>query len=65
MEQRYAGAVQRERLKRAKFRRDVLWSACQSWKEDDRIGHLVAYCTQLCGGDARAGSVLATEAIWS
>jgi hypothetical protein len=58
-------AVGGERLKRARARRDLLWSACQSWKEDDRIGHLTGYCTQLCGGDAKAGGALAAEAIWS
>jgi hypothetical protein len=60
-----AAAVRSEALKRAKARRDLLWRACQSWKEDDRIGHLVGYCTQLCGGDAKAGGALAAEAIWS
>ncbi len=50
--------------KRAGMRR-LAASACQSWKEDDRIGHLVGYCTQLCGGDAKAGGALAAEAIWS
>ncbi len=54
-----------ERLIRAKARRDVLWNACLNWKEDDRIDHLVAYCTQLCGGDVKAGGNLAAEAIWS
>ena len=54
-----------ERLMRARARRDLLWSACLSWKEDDRIDHLVAYCIGLCGGDGTAGGALAREAIWS
>lgn len=52
-------------LKRAKARRDLLWRACQSWPEDNRIDDLVAFCTALCGGDAQAGGALAREAIWS
>ena len=53
------------RLKSATARRDLLWRRCQSWNEDDRIDDLIAYCTQLCGGDAKAGGALAREAIWS
>jgi hypothetical protein len=56
---------QGEKLRRAKARRDLLWNACLSWKEDDRIDHLVAYCTVICAGDGKAGTALATEAIWS
>ncbi len=52
-------------LKHATARRDLIWRRCQSWKEDDRITDLVAYCTALCGGDAKAGGALAREAIWS
>jgi hypothetical protein len=54
-----------ERLKRAAARRDLLWSTCLCLREDARISHLVAYCTALCGGDAKAGGTLAREAIWS
>ncbi len=54
-----------EELQRARVRRDLLWNACLSWKEDERIEHLVAYCTQICGGDGRTGILLASEAIWS
>lgn len=55
----------REKLARARTRRDLLWNACLCWKEDDRIDHLVAFCTRLCGGDRKAGRSLAIEAIWS
>jgi hypothetical protein len=54
-----------EKLARARACRDLLWNACLSWKEDDRIDHLVAFCTRVCGGDRKAGASLATEAIWS
>jgi len=52
-------------LAHAKSHRDLLWNACPGWKEDDRIDHLVAFCTRLCGGDREAGGSLAIEAIWS
>ena len=52
-------------LVRAMARRDLLWNACAGWKEDDRIDHLVAFCTGSCGGDREAGGSLAIEAIWS
>jgi hypothetical protein len=58
-------AAVRERLLQAKARRDLLWRGCLSWKEEDRIRHLRAYCTGLCGGDGTAGGALAREAIWS
>ena len=54
-----------EALARAAARRKFLWHACASWEEDDRIDALVAYCTRLYGGDAKAGEQLATDAIWS
>ena len=57
--------VATERLRRARAHRDRLWSACQSWKEEARIGHLARFCTGLCGGDVIAGEALAREAIWS
>jgi hypothetical protein len=52
-------------LQRALARRNFLWHACLSWKEDDRIDALIAYCTALCGGDEDAGAKLASDAIWS
>jgi hypothetical protein len=54
-----------QKLARARARRDLLWNACLSWKEDDRIHDLVAFCTKLCGGDRKAGVSLASQAIWS
>lgn len=55
----------RQQLKQATARRDLLWRRCQTWNEDDRIDDLVAWCTALCAGDAKAGGALAQEAIWS
>jgi len=55
----------RPQLKQATTRRDLLWRRCQAWNEDERIDELLAYCTRLCGGDAKAGGALAREAIWS
>ena len=52
-------------LARAAARRKFLWRECASWDEDERIDALVAYCTRLYGGDAKAGEQLATDAIWS
>ena len=54
-----------QQLKHATARRNLLWRRCRSWNEDERIGEFVAYCTALCGGDAKAGGALAREAIWS
>jgi len=56
--------MEEEKLERAKARREILWNVCLNWREDDRIAHLVAYCIWMCGGDAKTGAMLATEAIW-
>ena len=59
------GRTHGDALARAAARRNFLWRECASWEEDDRIDALVAYCTRLYGGDAKAGEQLAADAIWS
>jgi hypothetical protein len=56
------GRTVEQALARARGRKEYLWR--QDIDEDDRIDELVAYCTGLCGGDERAGEILATNAIW-
>jgi hypothetical protein len=56
------GKTVAQALERAIDRKKALWS--RDMDEDDRIDELIAYCTGLYGGDARAGQLLATAAIW-
>jgi len=57
--------VPAEHLKRATAYRNRLWSMLLGQREDRRVAELASYCTALCGGDAKAGEALATEAMWS
>ena len=56
------GKTVAQALQRAIDRKKILWS--RDMDEDDRIDELIAYCAGLYGGDARAGQLLATAAIW-
>ena len=54
-----------ERLARARQCRNHLWTVRLDSHEDTRIRRLIAYCTAVCDGDAKAGRSLAAEAMWS
>jgi len=44
--------------------RKIIWRQAAR-NEDERLDRLVDLCTRLCDGDAVAGKLLASEAIWT
>ena len=44
--------------------RKIIWRQAAR-NEDERLDRLVDLCTRLCDGDAAAGTLLASRAIWS
>lgn len=57
------GKTVAEAIARATARKEYLWS--QDIDEEGRIDQLLGYCIKLYGGNAHAGQLLASAAIWS